>query len=328
MELLETVEDSFLILNHIGMEETKESYKSSFAFKDGYGTGGLSVLGDLNTFYYTSINYEVVHPFSYHYRMREHYIELGILRRESGFTMKSENSNDLPPTLGMNFKVNFFTGAKSWFYCPQGTICAGDSLVIREDYYSSRILPNIKKFFGEDIYPYALLQEAGNVCAPLCAGIFNSLNSVPYKGDAAIIYLEAKVNEILAMLLYTLETMHLPAAVCLSDYERKAILHAQEILRTQVINPPSVRALSRVVGLNPNKLQTGFKTLTGATVMDYLRSYRMEKALELISQDILLEEVARQVGYSPQSRFSEAFEKVYDVLPSQYRRMGQRLSML
>ncbi|SHE13431.1 Adenosine deaminase [Chlamydia abortus] len=50
----------------------------------------------------------------------------------------------------------------------------------------------------------------------------------------------------------------------------------------RMANPPSLLELSRMIGINDNKLKIGFKELYGTTVFGYLREKRLEKALNLI----------------------------------------------
>ena len=322
MTFLQTVDDSFTFLKDIGMEKNEASHKSVYHFASAYGRGGIEILGDTGKYYLTKVDYHVENGFGQGYCIKEHYIEIGQIRKTDGFYTISERENSKPQQIspGISFYLNLYTGAKSWFYCPKGTQCSGHSLIIREDYYRDKLLPVIYRHYGTDIEPYDILRQIGNQQAQSCGSLLSSLYHTPYQGEAFLLFLSAKVNEFLALLMNAIETTATISALHLSAYDKAAILDAQQILRNNLQHPPSINDLSRQLGLNHNKLQHGFRILTGVTVMGYLRSYRMEKALELLSQDILLEEIARQIGYSSQSRFSETFAKTYGLLPSQYRK--------
>ncbi|MFV0412697.1 MAG: helix-turn-helix domain-containing protein, partial [Oscillospiraceae bacterium] len=97
-------------------------------------------------------------------------------------------------------------------------------------------------------------------------------------------------------------------------------------LKNAIKKPPTLRALARQTGINPNKMQAVFRYYTGVTIMDYLRNYRMQRALQLLAGDLLLDEIAHEVGYRSASRFSEAFVKAYGILPSKYRKMQRSQS--
>ncbi len=319
MTFLKTVDDSFTFLKEVGMKKDGSLHKSTYRFDPCYGQGGIEILGNTEQYYLTRADYRIEAPFGQEYCIKEHYMEIGQLHKLQGFYTVPENEN-APQQLqsGVLFYLNFYTGAKSCFYCPAGTECSGYSLIIREAYYRDKLLPVIFRHYGNDAEPYDVLRQIGNQCTQAFSNLLYSLYHSPYQGEASLLFLDAKASELLAILVNAIETTTTVSAVHLNEYDRTAIIDAQRILRDNLQNPPTVISLSRQLGLNPNKLQQGFRILTGATVMEYLRSYRMEKALELLAQDVLLEDISRQIGYRSQSRFSEAFAKTYGLLPSQY----------
>lgn len=80
---------------------------------------------------------------------------------------------------------------------------------------------------------------------------------------------------------------------------------------------PSVQELSQQFGLNRNKLQFIFKSIFGQTVGEYVRFLKMNKAHELILQNLPIAEVGHGLGYSNLSHFSKAFRKVHGFNPSE-----------
>jgi AraC-like DNA-binding protein len=326
MEYVETVEDSFLLLKNIGMEEIRSANKRIYRFTNEMGRGGVNILGDIDNYYFTDINYQTVNQFNFSYRFQERCMEMGNIRNGSGYSRTASN-NILELSTGMVFDIHHSMGAKSWFYNHSDTLYAGYSLVLRESFYRKNLFPVIKACFGTQTEPYSVLKKAGSHCIQLIGGILNSLKNCPYEGRAAQLFLDAKVNELLAMLIHIIEIMKETTVIHLSDYEKAAVFKAIEILCTQLRDPPTIDKLSRQVGINPNKLQLGFRLLTGATVMEYLRNYRIEKALELLGEDMLLKEIADQIGYRSQSRFSESFKRTCGILPSQYRKQTSAQQM-
>jgi AraC-like DNA-binding protein len=64
-----------------------------------------------------------------------------------------------------------------------------------------------------------------------------------------------------------------------------------------------------------------FKGLVGETPLEYLTSWRMQKATALLERgDKKLVDVARSVGYDSDASFSKAFKRVLGVAPREYRR--------
>lgn len=145
----------------------------------------------------------------------------------------------------------------------------------------------------------------------------------PYHGVTRRLYLEAKVLELLALQFYQLTdelgAEPTPPNFRPTDVER---LHqARDILRQQFDYPPSLLALSRLVGLNDFKLKQGFRQIFGTTVFGYVQTCRMAQAQVLLrDRDLSVALIAERVGYASPSRFSQAFKRQAGVTPSQYRR--------
>lgn len=114
----------------------------------------------------------------------------------------------------------------------------------------------------------------------------------------------------------------------LKDSDR-SILRANELNRVENITEYiiknlnkdlSVLKLSRLTGLNPNKLQTAFKYLFNNTVNEYITNTRMSIALELLKKDDLaISEVVLRIGFKSDSYFSKLFREKYKITPSAYK---------
>lgn len=82
----------------------------------------------------------------------------------------------------------------------------------------------------------------------------------------------------------------------------------------------TIDALSSEFLMNQTTLKAVFKKVYGKPIASYMKDYRMKKASEMLKEsDMLLFDVARAVGYSSQSKFSQAFKETYGVVPSRYR---------
>ncbi len=93
---------------------------------------------------------------------------------------------------------------------------------------------------------------------------------------------------------------------------------AQEILLSNLENPPSLTELAYKIGTNTNKLKKGFKAQFGVPVFKYLQNERLKKAHNLIkNKQNTIQEAAWAVGYDSLGSFSNAFEKKYGYRPSQ-----------
>ena len=82
----------------------------------------------------------------------------------------------------------------------------------------------------------------------------------------------------------------------------------------------SLVELARCVNLTPSHLCYLFKTHKGVSPMQFLKTYRLEKACELLETTLLsIKEITAQVGVKDESHFMRDFKKSYSVTPSQYR---------
>ena len=73
--------------------------------------------------------------------------------------------------------------------------------------------------------------------------------------------------------------------------------------------------------INPTTLKTVFKEVYGSSLAAHMKEHRMERAAALLREtDLSVAEIAGQVGYESQSKFTAAFKEQFGLLPTAYRR--------
>lgn len=73
--------------------------------------------------------------------------------------------------------------------------------------------------------------------------------------------------------------------------------------------------------INPTTLKTVFKQVYGNSLAAHMKEHRMEKAASLLREtELSVAEIAGQVGYESQSKFTAAFKEQFAQLPKEYRR--------
>ena len=83
----------------------------------------------------------------------------------------------------------------------------------------------------------------------------------------------------------------------------------------------TIEELSRQFHINTTTLKESFKQVYGTSIAAHVNKHRMEQAAKLLkSSDHSILEIAQSVGFQSQSRFTAAFKKEYNVLPSEYRK--------
>ncbi len=83
----------------------------------------------------------------------------------------------------------------------------------------------------------------------------------------------------------------------------------------------TIEELAKEFYMNPTTLKTVFKDVYGTSVAAHIKEHRMERAAELLgATEMSINEIAYQVGYVSQSKFSAAFKESYSMTPVEYRK--------
>ncbi len=152
--------------------------------------------------------------------------------------------------------------------------------------------------------------------------ILRQILSCPYQGFLRQLYLEGKVLELSALqfsqFIDQSDSRFFNSTLKPDEIER--IYQARDILIGQYHHPPSLLELARRVGLNDFKLKQGFRQVFGMTVFGFLREFRLEQALTLLSdRHLTVQQVAHAVGYSHTGYFAKAFKHKYGISPKAYQ---------
>ncbi|PSF04745.1 DNA-binding response regulator [Marinobacter fuscus] len=98
---------------------------------------------------------------------------------------------------------------------------------------------------------------------------------------------------------------------------------AISLIEADLVSPPALPELAQAVGTYEKRLSKVFRARLGTTVFAYIRTARMQQARRLLRNDqISIEEVAAQTGFSSASNFSTAFRAVEGISPREYRRIN------
>jgi len=145
-----------------------------------------------------------------------------------------------------------------------------------------------------------------------------AIRNCAFEGLTKKIYLESKVLELLA---FVHECSGLDErTVRLTDSDEERIRYAATLIQENLKKPYTIVELARAVGINQTKLKSGFKTLFGTTVFNYLQETRMQMARELLlNTSFPIQHIANLSGYSSISNFSVAFKQAQGYSPKMLR---------
>lgn len=148
--------------------------------------------------------------------------------------------------------------------------------------------------------------------------IFSELYDIP--GEVRDDYFKIKILELL-MYLRLVD----PAAERRIDRITKGQIDVIKAVRERLCKDLSqnltIEQLAKEFCISPTALKTNFKLVYDLSVKEYLRRQRMEQGAYLLRiGNMPAGDIARQVGYTNQSKFASAFKAQFGLSPMEYRR--------
>jgi len=222
-------------------------------------------------------------------------------------------------------------GKQNW---KKGQHFHGTEITLYESYFNEIIKPNfpniidLNTFIKNYTYTYLPLE---------IIDIIRQLQSLSYKNALTSIYLESKILECIAILINEVNkssenaftnqinygTIHIgnDRVITLTSSDIQAIQKAHDILEKNYNNPPNIKALSKMVFLNEQKLKAGFSKHYHMSIGEYTNHIKMTVAANLLSTtDLSIEDIAHKVGYNYSANFSKMFKKTYGKTPLKFRK--------
>jgi signal transduction histidine kinase/ligand-binding sensor domain-containing protein/DNA-binding response OmpR family regulator len=95
---------------------------------------------------------------------------------------------------------------------------------------------------------------------------------------------------------------------------------AMETIEEEISNPDfNIDSLSDMLKMSRRQLTHKIKTLTGQTVLEFIKTVRLNKGAKLLlSRDYSISEVSYMLGYNVPANFSRSFNKQFGKTPSEY----------
>lgn len=99
------------------------------------------------------------------------------------------------------------------------------------------------------------------------------------------------------------------------------IVRAAKFISERYADDISMAEIAAAAGYSPNYLSKKFRQAAGIGVHEYLVFTRLQRAaLELVSTDHSVTDIALRCGFSDGNYFKDAFKKKYGVTPREYRK--------
>jgi len=117
------------------------------------------------------------------------------------------------------------------------------------------------------------------------------------------------------------QKMLLPAEIAVSSVDDKFLAEFQKVIEENLSDPGlDIERLLKKLLMGRTTLFRKVKALTGEKPMEFIQSYRLERAAQLLKKNYgNVTEVAMAVGFSTSAHFSECFKKKFQVSPHSYK---------
>jgi len=111
-----------------------------------------------------------------------------------------------------------------------------------------------------------------------------------------------------------------PAEMKVSTVDREFIKELKDVIEANISDPDfNVEDLGRKLYMSRASLYRKILALSGKTPSDFIRSYRLKQAAQLLrSKSGSITEVAFEVGFSSRTYFTKCFKEKFHQLPSEY----------
>ncbi|HJU73345.1 MAG TPA: AraC family transcriptional regulator [Gemmatimonadaceae bacterium] len=98
------------------------------------------------------------------------------------------------------------------------------------------------------------------------------------------------------------------------------LLGAEDILRQEFRQPPSLGALAARAGVHPVHMARAFRAHFGSTMRDFVRALRLDYASRALASTMRpVAEIALDAGFADQSHLTKAFQRHLGTTPARYR---------
>ncbi len=153
--------------------------------------------------------------------------------------------------------------------------------------------------------------------------VFRTIFNHQKNSELNALILESQLYRIFAILMKNIYVRTVDRKDKASEYTQRAI----HFIRNQYYMPIKVSDIADEVGINRSYLYTLFMQEKGMGPNEYLTSFRLSRAAELLAiTNSSIEQIASSCGYQDVVVFSKAFKKRYQLSPLQYRKneIGKR----
>lgn len=138
-------------------------------------------------------------------------------------------------------------------------------------------------------------------------------------------YLKSRVQNLIVNRIrikenYKKELILQPQKLTITSPDEKFLKDLLQFIEVNIGNSElNVEDIGKEVGMSRSNLYRKVKALTGLTIVEFIRSLKMKRAAQLLSEsDLQVNEIAYMVGFQDVDYFRKCFKDEFKVTPSKY----------
>lgn len=162
--------------------------------------------------------------------------------------------------------------------------------------------------------PEARISELGAISSDILS-CCESVWECEFQGLERELFIKAKALEVLSLFLHKRrESGQNPLPIRLSQ-----LSHALNHIEDNLEQNWTLSSVARLAGSNQTYIKQDIKDLLGISFRKWLNKKRLKTALELLSSNEQISQIASDVGYKSQAHFATSFKNEIGLTPREYR---------
>jgi AraC-like DNA-binding protein len=203
--------------------------------------------------------------------------------------------------------------------CPAGFCHSGIGVSFLPDFFDTFL--GLRHGISRDELTQALAALNRFAPPPDAVVVLKQIGDVPRYGHAGNAWFEAKILELVSLVLDWHKGLATTARPPIKEHDREGIAESLRYAGDHFAGPLTLEAMAKQAAMSMSKFTLTFKMHTGLSAACYIRRIRMEKAMYLIKNTSdPLGEIATSVGYKRHASFSAAFREEFGIAPVTFRK--------
>ncbi|MEM9141933.1 MAG: AraC family transcriptional regulator [Bacteroidota bacterium] len=220
-------------------------------------------------------------------------------------------------------RVIFETGESLFFFLD--SYC-GKSIIYK-DHLFKEVKIQLTKVFLEENKLLDAVAERGlsgrNIGLPITEGmlsVLQSLEDIPLSGNSRIIFIKAKILELLSLQLQGAGAKGKKPVKLHRDKGLLNLYALRNDIKSNLSENHTLQELGLRYGEGQQLLNDRFIKVFGMSINEFRLTEKMKLSQTLLKNtELLIYEIAERVGYKNGNHFTAAFKRFYGITPRQYR---------